>query len=88
MSRQNKQARNAIRKKAFSMGRKSGNPGPKQTTPKHNKKRTKWNSPEAIKARAAILGKFSNDKETESSLKNAENRKKYKNNLNKVSEDS
>ena len=78
MSRQSKQAKNAIRDKAFSEGRKSGNPGPKQTTPKHGKKNTRWNHPETIKARAAVLRKF-HDKQEEKTVLEKLNEKKEKN---------
>lgn len=75
MSRQNKQAKNAVRDKAFSEGRKSGNPGPKKTTPKHGKKNTKWNSPEAAKARAAVLGKFHDKQEGKTVLEKINEKK-------------
>lgn len=81
MSRQNKAAKNAVRDKAFSEGRKSGNPGPKQTTPKHGKKNTKWNHPETAKARAAVLGKFHDKQEGKTVLEKI-NEKKEKVNLN------
>lgn len=37
MSRNAKNFRNNLRAKAASASRKAGNPGPKQTTPKHGK---------------------------------------------------
>ena len=87
MSRQNKQAKNAVRDKAFSEGRKSGNPGPKKTTPKHGKKNTKWNSPEAAKARAAVLGKFHDKQEGKTVLEKI-NEKKEKVSLRKETVES
>ena len=82
MSRQSKQSRNLERAKEFSSLRKSGGSGPKQTTPKHNKKKTKWNSPETLKARAAILGKF-HDKQSDKTVLEKINEKKEKANQNK-----
>ena len=77
MTRQSKQAANAVRDKAFSQGRKSGNKGPSKTTPKHGKSKTKWNNPETAKARAAVLGKF-HEKHDEKSVLEKINAKKEK----------
>lgn len=85
MSRQNKAAKNAVRDKAFSEGRKSGNPGPKKTTPKHGKKNTRWNHPETAKARAAVLGKF-HDKQDGKTVLEKINEKKEKVKLSKQTE--
>lgn len=68
MSRQNKQAKNAARAKQITDLHKSGERGPKSTTPKHGKKKTKWNSPETKKARAAVLRKFNEANEQETVL--------------------
>lgn len=85
MSRQSKGAANKARAKEFSELRKSGGSGPKQTTPKHGKKNTRWNHPETAKARAAILKKFHDAQEDKTVLEKI-NEKKEKVNLRRASE--
>jgi hypothetical protein len=68
MSRQNKQVKLAARAKEITDLHKNGQRGPKSTTPKHDKKKTKWNSPETKKARAAVLRKFNEANEQETVL--------------------
>lgn len=57
MSRQNKQAKNLKRAKEFSIGRKTGQPGPSRTTPRHSKKNVNHRDSEVQKARAEVLTK-------------------------------
>lgn len=85
MSRQSKGARNIALRKEFTALHKNGERGPKQTTPKHGKKNTRWNHPETAKARAAVLKKF-HDAQEEKTVLEKINEKKEKVHLRRSSE--
>lgn len=78
MSRQSKNAKNKARAKQFSEIRKGGGKGPSKTQPLHGKKNTKWNHPETIKARAAVLGKSHASQEEKSVLEKMNEKKERK----------
>jgi hypothetical protein len=75
MSRQSKNASNQARAAEFTALHKQGLKGPKQTTPKHGKKNTRWNHPETAKARAAILKKFHDNQEEKTVLEKMNEKK-------------
>jgi hypothetical protein len=60
MSRQSKNAKRLAAAREMAKIHKNGGKGPAATVPQHGKKKRKFNSDEAIKARHAVLKK--NDK--------------------------
>lgn len=57
MSRQSKNAKRLAAARAMSKLHKNGGKGPASTVPKHGKKKVKWKSDEARKARFAVIQK-------------------------------